>query len=493
MHALDFAASSAGELARRIATGDLTSAEVVAVSLARIAEVNPLLNCFCSVWEEEAPAAAVAADAAVAGGDALGPLHGVPIAVKDTTPIAGHRTTLGSYTHESWIPDRDAWIVGALRRAGAIIVGTTTSPEFAWTLVTESPLWGVTRNPWDLTRTPGGSSGGSAAAVAAGCVPLAEGTDMGGSVRIPAAWCGIVGLKPGIGRIPMDGLPGLFDSMSHHGGLARSVDDVRLFLLATQGPDDADILSVPCPLDLSRPVEPAVEGVRLALSVDLGCWAVDPAIEAAVRSAATALEGAGAVVEEVEVEVRPRDEEVWRDLWSVFMAGYYGHLVAAHRERMDPGVLRLIERGEGLSAVHMKRLEIERTDLWRRIARVLAHHEAIVCPTMATGPLSASRAERQAAAAGRADDGRYHSSDMTAPFNLVAPCPALSVPCGLDADGMPVGVQIAGRRWREDTVLRIGGALEAALPGAGVRPPIYPGQSKPAPVSRDHGARDDKR
>src|SRR5438105_4621109 len=233
---LELAFTPALDLARMIATRAVSPVEVVSNVLARIDDVNPTLNCFCFVWHDEAVKAAHLAAQAVARGETLGTLHGVPIALKDTTPTAGHRTTLGSYTHEHWIPDRDTYIVGALRRAGAIIVGKTTTPEFAHTLLTDSPLWGVTRNPWNLERTPGGSSGGSAAAVAAGCVPLAEGTDMGGSVRIPAAWCGIVGLKPGLGRIPMDTLPGLFDLMSHHGPLARTIDDASLFLQVTQGP-----------------------------------------------------------------------------------------------------------------------------------------------------------------------------------------------------------------------------------------------------------------
>jgi Asp-tRNA(Asn)/Glu-tRNA(Gln) amidotransferase A subunit family amidase len=306
--------------------------------------------------------------------------------------------------------------------------------------------------------------------VAAGCVPLAEGSDMGGSVRIPAAWCGVVGLKPGLGRIPMDTLPGLFDSMSHHGPLAQTVDDARLFLAATQGPDEADILSVTCPLDLSGRTPESVAGMRLALSIELGGWVVEPSIAAAVRSAAEALRAAGASVEEVEVDVRPRDDEYWTDLWGVFMATYYGHLVDEHRDRMDPDVLRLIDLGNSLSAVHVKRLELERTDLWRRLAAVLGRFDAILCPTMAAGPLPAAKRDRPLRIP--ADDGRYHAPDMTAPFNLVAPCPALSVPCGWDAEGMPVGLQVVGPRWREDVVLRIGRAVEAALPDARRRPPI---------------------
>jgi Asp-tRNA(Asn)/Glu-tRNA(Gln) amidotransferase A subunit family amidase len=465
----ELAFTSAVDLGRMIATRTVSPVEVVSNALSRIDEVNPRLNCFCFVWHDEAMKAAQTAADAVARGETLGPLHGVPVALKDTTPTAGHRTTLGSYTHEHWVPDRDAYIVGALRRAGAIIIGKTTTPEFAHTLVTDSPLWGVTRNPWNLERTPGGSSGGSAAAVAAGCVPLAEGTDMGGSVRIPAAWCGIVGLKPGLGRIPMDTLPGLFDLISHHGPLARTVDDVRLFLQATQGPDDADILSIPCPLDLESPVPASVEGLRLALSIDLGLWAVDPAIAAAVRAAATGLRAAGAVVEEVEVSVARKDEDVWFDLWSVFMATYYGHLVEPYAAKMDPEVLRLIERGNKLSAVQLKQLELERTALWRRLAAVFASHDALLCPTMSTGPSAAAKADRPKS---HPADGRYHAADMTGVFNLVSPCPALSVPCGWDTEGLPIGLQVVGRRWREDMVLRIGRAVEVAIPDALRRPPI---------------------
>jgi len=466
---LELAFTPALDLARMIATRAVSPVEVVSNVLARIDDVNPTLNCFCFVWHDEAVKAAHLAAQAVARGETLGALHGVPIALKDTTPTAGHRTTLGSYTHEHWIPDRDAYIVGALRRAGAIIVGKTTTPEFAHTLLTDSPLWGVTRNPWNLERTPGGSSGGSAAAVAAGCVPLAEGTDMGGSVRIPAAWCGIVGLKPGLGRIPMDTLPGLFDLMSHHGPLARTIDDASLFLQVTQGPDDADILSVPCRLDLQAPVPASVEGLHLALSIDLGLWAVDSEIEDAVRAAAAALRDAGAVVEEVEVSVKRKDEEIWVDLWSVFMATYYGHLVEAYAAKMDPDVLHLIERGNRLSAVQLKGLEVERTGLWRRLAPVLASHDALLCPTMSTGPSPAAKADRPK---DPPDDGRYHAADMTGVFNLVAPCPALSVPCGWDAQALPIGLQVVGRRWREDTVLQIGRAVEMAIPGATRRPPI---------------------
>ncbi|MGD9705569.1 MAG: amidase [Acidimicrobiia bacterium] len=462
---------SAGDLSSLIRARQLSATEAVSNALARIGDVGSTLNCFTAVWHDDALAAARAADDAVASGAALGPLHGVPVAVKDTTPVGGRRTTLGSYTHEHWVPARDAHVVAALRRAGAVIVAQTTAPEFAHSLITDSPLWGVTRNPWDLSRTTGGSSGGAGAAVASGCVPLAEGSDMGGSVRIPAAWCGIVGLKPGLGRIPMDSMPSLFDNISHHGPLARCVDDARLFLAATQGPDDADIMSITTPLDLSQPVAGDVHGLRLALSIDLGCWAVDVEIEAAVRAAADALRAAGAVVEEVDLPMTARDEAVWMDLWAVFMAGYYGHLVEEHHDRMDARVLELISHGNTLSAAHVKRLDIERTDLWRRVASVFADHEAILCPTMAVPPGPAAKVDWDHAPP--PDDGRYHAPDMTAVWNLVSPCPALSVPCGQHGDTLPIGLQVVGERWREDTVLRVGRAVELAMPEvAARRPPL---------------------
>jgi Asp-tRNA(Asn)/Glu-tRNA(Gln) amidotransferase A subunit family amidase len=459
---VDQSAPTATETAARIAAGELSPVDAVAAAVDRALAVQPELNCFTSIWVDEAMLDADEAERAVKPGAPLGVLHGAPVAVKDTTPVAGHRTTLGSYAFERFVPDRDAAVVTALRRAGAVIIGQTTTPEFAHTLQTDSPLWGITRNPHDLRRTPGGSSGGSAAAVASGCVALAEGSDMGGSVRIPAAWCGVVGLKPGLGRIPMDVLPGLFDSISHHGPLARCADDARLFLAATQGPDDADIMSVPGPLDLTRPLDADIDGIHLALSVDLGCWAVDPEIAAAVTDAAHALAAAGATVDVVDPGFTPADEAAWGVLWAVFMAAYYGDLLEAFGERMDPAVVRLITVGGEVSAVEHKRLEIHRTGLWRRLAPILAEHDALLCPTMAVAPWPAARADSPAISP--VDHDGYHSPDMTAVFNLVSPCPAVSVPCGHHTAepnaGLPIGLQIVGRRWREDTVLRIARAVE---------------------------------
>src|SRR5262249_5742118 len=281
------------------------------------------LNAFILISEERAMAAARQADQEIDRGAAVGPLHGVPFAAKDLTPTTGDLTTLGSWAMGDWVPDQSALVVRRLQEAGAILIGKTTMPEFAYSSFTRSPRWGITCNPWDLDRTPGGSSGGSAAVVAAGVVPFAEGSDMGGSVRIPAAFCGVVGLKPSFGRIPFTILPSIFDSLSHFGPLARTIDDAALFLDVTQGPDERDIQSLKPKLAMPRPIAGAIRGWRLALSVDLGFLHVDPGVEAAVRSAAAALAEQGAVVEEVELGWTKEMNDAWIQHWRVYLASFF--------------------------------------------------------------------------------------------------------------------------------------------------------------------------
>ena len=460
---------TAAELARAIARGDRSSAEVVDSAFERIAAVQEKLNPFCFVYEEEARELALRADAAVSAGAPLAALHGVPVAIKDFTPLAGKRTTRGSRALEHWVPDRDPVIVQRLAAAGAIIVARTTTPEFAFSSFTESPLWGITRNPWNPARTPGGSSGGSAVAVATGCVPLAEGTDMGGSVRIPAALCGVVGLKPSLGRIPMDILPTAFDSISHFGPLARTVEDVALFLSVTQGPHDADIRSLGDSPDYRDLRPDSLQGRRIALSVDLGFFAVDPEVEANTRAAADMLRDLGARVGEVRLDWSRRVVDAWFACWGVFLAASFGDLRDEHASRMDPEVLRLMAEGDRMDAVAFKRLECVFTEQWQALAAVFESYDALVCPTMA---LPAPEVGRDDSDFDRDDDsGRYHGLDMTCPFNNVAPCPALSVPSGFTRDGLPTGLQIVGRRHDDRGVLEIGAALEPVIDWRRWRPP----------------------
>jgi len=467
---LDLAYMPATEMAQSIRDGELSPVEVIRNSLARIEEVNPVLNCFCFVYPEEALAQAQAVEEALAAGRALGPLAGLPVAIKDFTPTRGKITTRGSRTFADWVPDYDALIVERLRAAGAILVGKTTTPEFAYSSFTESPLWGVTRNPWDRGRSPGGSSGGSAAAVASGCVPFAEGTDMGGSVRIPASFCGIVGLKPSLGRIPMDILPTVFDSISHFGPLARTVSDAALFLSVTQGPDDRDIQSLAPAIAVPVPVPGDLAGLRLALNLDFGFYAVDPEVEAAVRRAAEVLRAGGATVEEVTLDWDREIVSAWFDYWGVFLAACFGEFLESRRDDLDPNVAALMEAGRRMDAVTVKRIEFLRTRQWHKLAAVLADHDALLCPTMAQPAPEVGRSDAEFDWVD--DAGRYHGLDMTCPFNFTPQCPALSVPAGATATGLPIGLQIVGRRFDDIGVLRVAAALERLQPWSARRPAL---------------------
>jgi len=427
---LDLCYTSATELMRRYLAGEISPVDVVQNSLDRIEEVNGILNCFCFTYPEEALQKAKAAEQMLASGNAR-PLEGIPLAIKDFTPTKGKVTTRGSRLLQDWIPDWNPVLVERLEAAGAIMVGKTNTPEFATSGFTDSPLWGITRNPWDTSRTPGGSSGGSGAAVASGCVPFAEGTDMGGSVRIPAGLCGIVGLKPSLGRIPMDIIDTAYCNISHFGPLARTVNDAALFLDVVQGEHPSDIQSLPrC--QLPSPVSSDVKGMKFALDVTLGFCAVDPGVEANLRTTADALGDAGAVVEEIDLGWDSKIVDMWYGSWGIFMAAAYDKLTEApleeNRERMSEGLVRLIETGRKIDAVTARRWEFERTRYWHKLGAVLEHHHALLCPTMA---IAAPLVEmRDWDFKGSNEEGLLNCMDMTGVFNYMAPCPAISVPSG---------------------------------------------------------------
>lgn len=468
---LDLCYTPATELVQKYHAKELSPVDVVKNSLERIEEVNPALNCFCFTYPEEALEKAKTAEQAVLSGNAR-PLEGIPMAIKDFTPTKGKTTTRGSKLLENWVPDYSAVLVERLESAGAIMVGKTTTPEFATSGFTDSPLWGYTRNPWNTDRTTGGSSGGSGAAVASGCVPFAEGTDMGGSVRIPGAMCGIVGHKPSLGRIPMDIIDTTFDNISHFGPLARTVSDTALFLDTVQGDDPADIQSLHrC--DLSIPVSADVKGLSLAYDVDLGFCAVEKGVGDNMMTAVEALRSAGATVTEVDIGWDRRIVDLWGETWAVFMAAAYENLTDVpldeNRHRMSEGLVNLIERGADISAVEARKGEFERTKYWHKLAAILEDHHALLCPTMA---LVAPPVEMRDWEFGEDDEnGMMQCMDMTAQFNYTGQCPALSVPSGF-SEGLPTALQIVARKWDDALALRIGAAVEAALPWADKRPSI---------------------
>jgi Asp-tRNA(Asn)/Glu-tRNA(Gln) amidotransferase A subunit family amidase len=463
---------SAAEMAGSIRNKSVSPVEAVENSFQRINEINPVLNCFCFTYPEEALSRAKAIEAQIAAGQVPGPLAGVPIAIKDFTPTKGKTTTRGSVLLKNWVPDYDSVLVERLLAAGAIMVGKTTTPEFAASGFTKSPLWGVTGNPWNPAHSPGGSSGGSGAAVASGCVPLAEGTDMGGSVRIPAANCGIVGHKPSLGRLPMDIIETVYDNISHFGPLARTIDDAALFIDVTQGITPVDIQTIPrC--ELPRPTPTDVQGLKIALDVDLGFYAVHPEVEKNLLKVADALRDSGAIIDKVDIGWDKRLQDLWYMTWLVYLAAafkaHFGDTFAAKRDQLDPTLAERIEAGFAMDAVTARMWEFERTKYWQKLATVLDGHHALLCPTMVipAPPNTMNDGDFDHVD----EDGKLHGIDMTTIFNYFAQCPALSVPSGF-VDGMPTAAQILTRKWDDPMALRIGAAIEAALPWAHKRPPL---------------------
>ncbi|MGJ7038833.1 amidase/aspartyl-tRNA(Asn)/glutamyl-tRNA(Gln) amidotransferase subunit A [Shinella sp. BE166] len=461
-HPLDLPAP---EIAAGIRARAFSAVSVVAESLRRAKIVDQALNAFTLLREEAALAAAREADRQVATGAVTPALIGVPFAAKDLTPTRGDLTTLGSWTREDRVPTETALCIARLEVAGAILIGKTTTPEFAHSSFTASPRWGITRNPWNVSRTCGGSSGGSAVAVATGVVPFAEGTDMGGSVRIPAAFSGVVGFKPSLGRIPMTILPSVFDNISHFGPLARTIEDAVAFMAVASGPDDADITSLPVSFSPEKARRGHVAGRRFALSLDFGYYSVDAPVRSAILAAVDEIRAAGAIVETVDLGWSRAVNDGWYDLWCVFMSAFFGETLEAYRERMDPLVVELIERGRTIGATQYKRVELLRTAIWKDLSAVLARYDALLCPTCAVTapPVEANDNDYVA----DLPDGRFQGLDMTCPFNLLPQCPALSVPVGLAEDGLPVGLQIVGRRYADEDVLSIGGAIERTLRAIG--------------------------
>jgi Asp-tRNA(Asn)/Glu-tRNA(Gln) amidotransferase A subunit family amidase len=469
---LELSYTPATELLRKMQRKEISPVEIVRNALDRIEEVNPTLNCFCFTYPEEAMEKARAAERALAAGEKVGPLHGIPVAIKDLTPTRGKRTTLGSRLYENWVPDHDAVIVERLENAGAIMVGKTTTPEFAAFSFTASPLWGITRNPWNLGYSPGGSSGGSSAAVAAGCVPMAEGCDMGGSVRIPAAFCGIVGLKPSFGRIPFEILPSQFDALSHFGPLSRTVEDSALFLAVTQGPDNRDIQSLSPALEPPLVRSKDVRGLKLALTPDYGYYEVDPEILRNLYETADLLRSLGAEVEEVKLGLTSEVNRAYYKHWTVYIATFFGHHLKNERERemLDPLVIRQMEEGFTHNAVDFKQAEIVRTRLWQAFAPIFETYDALLCPTTAVPGLAHDETDFDFGF--MRPNGRFRGLHLTEHFNMLGQCPALSVPSGYTKAGLPTGMQIVGRRYDDVGVLRIGAALEEARHWTDDRPPV---------------------
>jgi aspartyl-tRNA(Asn)/glutamyl-tRNA(Gln) amidotransferase subunit A len=465
----DLGFTPATELAASIRAKTLSPVEVVDAVLARIDRLNPALNAFCTLTHEGARAAAKQAEAAVMRGGALGLLHGVPVSVKDLVMTKGIRTTWGSKMFEQFVPDEDAPVVVRLKQAGAIVLGKTNTPEFGFKGVTDNPVFGPTRNPWSLAHTPGGSSGGGAAAVAAGLGPLAVGTDGGGSIRIPCSCCGLIGLKPTLGRVAAAPTYGGLETLAHTGPMARTVRDAALMMNAIAGPDARDLGSLPADgtdyvTDLARPVQ----GLRLGWTSDWGYAPVDPEVRRIAEAAAMRFAEAGCRVEEAR-PVFESPETPFHVLFTGSIAARLGEKLAEWRGRMDPGLVWMIEEGMKWSAVDYVNAANRRRTLSDAFVKFFAQHDLLLTPTLAAPPLPIGVNHYEEIGGRRVSPSGWFA--FTYPINMTG-FPAASVPCGWTADGLPVGLQIIGPRFADALVLRAAAAFETIAPWAAKRPPI---------------------
>ncbi|MER5770216.1 amidase [Streptomyces sp. NPDC001985] len=455
--------STARQLLSGYRSGNLSPLDATRAALERIERVQPLVNAFVRVDAEEALARAEESAARWRRGEPDGLLDGVPVTLKDLLIQRGVPALCGSLTTGEGVPAaEDAPSVGRLRAHGAILIGRTTTPEFGWKGVTDSPRHGVTRNPHDPSRTAGGSSGGSAAALALGAGALSLGTDGGGSIRIPASFCGVFGLKPTYGRVPLH--PGsAFGTLSHIGPMARDAADAALLLDVVSGPDWRDWSHLAAAEPVRQRLSDGVRGLRIGYSASFGGQvAVAPAVASAVRGAVTALAGLGAYVEEADPDITD-PVEIFRTLWSSGAARLVQRLGAGQRKALDPGLRELAAAGARISAVRHLAAVDARAELGRRMGRFHTSYDLLVTPTL---PITAFEAGAQAPA--RSGRGRWSGwTPFTYPFNLTHQ-PAATVPCGVDGDGLPIGVQIVGARHADALVLRAAHALyesgAAAIP-----------------------------
>jgi aspartyl-tRNA(Asn)/glutamyl-tRNA(Gln) amidotransferase subunit A len=453
-------------LTEMIRTRQVSPVEVTRAVLDRIDGVNRTLNAFCTLTAEAALAAAREAEQAVMTEQPLGPLHGVPFSIKDLARTRGVRTTYGSRIFADLVPDHDAPYVRRLRAAGGIMLGKTTSPEFGWKAIGDCPLTGISRNPWNPTTTPGGSSTGAGIAAAAGLGPLHQGSDGAGSIRIPSSFCGIFGLKPSYGRVPQWPVSNN-DYTTHVGPMTRTVADAALMMSVMAGPDDWDRTSLEAaPADYVGHLRAGIKGLRVAWSPTMGGLRVDPEVAQVVAEAARVFEHLGCHVEEAEPDW-PDTWELIRVMWAGHMAGNYAQYLPSWRDRMDPGLVACIAEGLTLSVVDYIQARARKMETWDTMRQTFETYDLMVTPTVSVTPLPVGRLNPE--------HWPQHPWNWTGwagfsyPFNF-AGLPAATVPAGFSASGLPVGLQIVGRRFADLTVLQAAAAFEEARPWAVHRP-----------------------
>lgn len=449
---------------------EISAVELLEAHLERIQRINPELNAIPTLAEERARERARAADEALARGESLGPLHGLPVAVKDLELTAGIRTTFGSPIYRDFVPDESALFVERIEAAGAVVLGKTNTPEFGAGSQTFNPVFGATKNPWDPTKTCGGSSGGAAVALATGMIALADGSDLGGSLRNPASFCNVVGFRPSPGRVPRWPVLDPWNSLGVLGPMARNVKDLALLLSVMAGPDDRDPMSIP---EDGRVFVDALErdfrGVKIAWSPDLGSFPVERGVVEVLEKALPAFSELGCEV----VKTHPDFDgsaEAFQILRAQGFASSRADDLRKHREQMKDTVVWNIEQGLALSLADVARAERLRGELYHRVRGFMNRFEYLLLPTSQVLPFPIEQDWVREIEGVRMET--YVDWMKSCSFITLTALPAISVPAGFTSDGLPVGLQIVGRYRRELDVLRLAQAFEAATDATTRHPPV---------------------
>jgi aspartyl-tRNA(Asn)/glutamyl-tRNA(Gln) amidotransferase subunit A len=464
----DMAFMPATEMAAAFRAKSLSPVELTRALLERIDALNPAVNAYCLITPDMAMTAAKAAESAIVRGDLLGGLHGIPVSIKDLFDVKGLATTKGSLLYKDNIATEYEFVVKRMLDAGAVHLGKTNTPEFGFIPMTENRIFGATRNPWDLACTPGGSSGGAAAAVAAGLGPIALSSDGGGSIRIPASFCGVFGMKPTYGRVPRS--PGGWSTMTHRGPTTRTVADAALALDVMAGHEPADPTSVaPYRRSFLAELDLGVKGLRVAWSPDLGFAPVSREVRSACEAAAKRFAELGCVVEEATPGfASPASDLTFFTIAATSDAVWLSELTEAERDLLDEPAKQFLEFGRRASAMDLVKAERRRMAIWQSMQRFHETYDLLLTPVMSIAAFPIGKPPTQVDGT---DVAPFGWMPFTQPFNLTGQ-PAASVPCGFDSRGMPIGLHIVGRAYQDSLVLRASRAYEEAHPWAQHRPKL---------------------
>lgn len=466
-----FCFQTATEIVNLIKSKSVSAREVMQAHLAQIDRVNPLVNAIVSrIPDDHALASADEADRKLANGEDLGPLHGLPIAHKDMVPTKGIRTTLGSPIFADHVPDFDALLVQRLKAAGALTIGKTNTPEFAAGSHTFNPVFGTTLNPYDTTKTCGGSSGGAAVALATGMLPIADGSDMGGSLRNPGNFNNIVGFRNSPGRVPNWPAPMAYTPLSVVGAMARTVSDVAMMLTAIAGPDRRVPMSIDEPASIfGKPLDRNFRGVKVAWSPTLGGLPVDQRVLDVLESQRKTFEDLGCIVEEATPDFTDAEEIFLTLRANSFAIGHYEKL-EKHRDKIKDTVIWNTEEGLKLSALDVSKAEVKRMQLFQRMHDFMQEYEFLLCPVNQVPPFNIE-VEYPTEINGVQMDN-YIAWMKSAYYITNTSAPAISVPAGFTPEGLPVGIQIVGRFKDDFSVLQMAKAFESATEVWKRRPPV---------------------